>query len=51
MTVVSGLVLFDESQYYTWEQIMGIFLAIGVVAIGIFAIAAKENMKEKIEAL
>lgn len=49
MTVVCGLVLFDESAEYTWKEMMGIFLAIFFVCIGIFIIAAKENMKEKID--
>ena len=49
MTVVCGLVLFDESEYYSWGNLLGIFLCIFVVCIGIFIIAAKENMKEKIE--
>ena len=49
MTVVSGLVLFNESQFYSWLRIGGIFLGISLVILGIIVLTIKDHLKAEIE--
>jgi multidrug transporter EmrE-like cation transporter len=49
MTVVSGLVLFNESQYYTWARLIGIFASTFFVIIGIAVLTMKDNIKAEME--
>jgi multidrug transporter EmrE-like cation transporter len=49
MIVVSGLVLFDESEFYGWARLVGIFFSIVLVCFGICVLALKDNIKAKIE--
>lgn len=47
MTVVAGLTIFDESKYYSWSRLLGLFFSISVSCIGIFLLAVKENFQEE----
>jgi drug/metabolite transporter (DMT)-like permease len=49
MTVVSGLVLFNESQYYSWERLIGIFVSTFLVVLGIGVLTMKDNIKAEME--
>ena len=44
-TIMYGLVLFDESQYYTWGQVMGILGGAFIIMIGIFILSLKHKIQ------
>lgn len=47
LTVVCGLVLFDESAFYAWSRLIEIFFCIFLVCVGILIISIKENFKKE----
>ena len=42
--IVAGLVLFNESAYYTWGELMGILAGAFVIVIGIVILALKHKI-------
>ena len=41
--ICAGLVLLDESAYYTWEQLFRIFMSSIIIASGIYVITLKQS--------
>jgi hypothetical protein len=49
MTVVSDLVLFNESQFYNWVQLISIMISIFMVILSIAVVIMKDNIKALVD--